>query len=109
TVEAKDTLWHHVVELQRSVNTNENIIIKAEHPGTLLTVLVKEGQKVKKGQLLAKIDDGGLAAQLSQLQVQADLAQTTFERQKRLWDQKIGSEIQLLQAKTQYESEQNSI
>lgn len=109
TIKVKDTLFNHFVELQGSVDTKENIIINAEHPGTLLSVLVKEGQNVKKGQLLAKIDDGGLAAQLSQLQVQADLAQTTFERQKRLWDQKIGSEIQFLQAKTQYESVQNSV
>lgn len=109
TIQAKDTLFNHFVELQGSVDTKENIIINAEYSGTLLSVLVKEGQKVKKGQLLAKIDDGGLSAQLSQLQVQADLAQTTFERQKRLWDQKIGSEIQFLQAKTQYESVQNSV
>lgn len=109
TIEVKDTLFNHFVELQGSVDTKENIIINAEYPGTLLSVLVKEGQSVRKGQLLAKIDDGGLAAQLSQLQVQADLAQTTFERQKRLWDQKIGSEIQFLQAKTQYESVQNSV
>ena len=109
TIEAKDTLFNHFVELQGSVDTKENIIINAEYSGTLLSVLVKEGQKVKKGQILAKINDGGLSAQLSQLQVQADLAQTTFERQKRLWDQKIGSEIQFLQAKTQYESVQNSV
>ena len=52
---------------------------------------------------MAKIDDGGLSQQVAQLQIQADLAKTTFERQKRLWDQKIGSEIQYLQAKSNYE------
>src|SRR5690606_2729678 len=62
TIEVKDTLFNHFVELQGSVDTKENIIINAEYPGTLLSVLVKEGQSVKKGQLLAKIDDGGLAA-----------------------------------------------
>lgn len=108
-LKAKDSIFHHYVELQGSVNTKQNIIINAEYPGILLNVLVKEGQAVRKGQVLAKIDDGGLASQLAQLKVQADLAATTYERQKRLWDQKIGSEIQYLQAKTQYESTKNAV
>jgi RND family efflux transporter MFP subunit len=70
---------------------------------------VKEGQQVSKGQLLASIDDGGMASQLSQLETQADLAKTTFERQERLWNQKIGSEIQYLQAKTTYEAAQSAV
>ena len=70
----------------------------------LTQVYVKEGQKVSKGQFLAKIDDGGLSQQVAQLQIQADLAKTTFERQKRLWEQKIGSEIQYLQAKSSLRS-----
>jgi len=68
-------------------------------------VLVREGQKVSKGQTLAIIDDGGLRQQLQQLEAQAELAKTTFDRQKRLWEQKIGSEIQYLQAKTSMESQ----
>ena len=68
-------------------------------------VYVKKGQKVSKGQILAKIDDGGLSQQLSQLKIQSDLAKTTFERQERLWNQKIGSEIQYLQAKAAYEGQ----
>ena len=105
----KDTLFNHYVELQGSVDTKQNILINAEYPGIVRAVYVKEGQPVSKGQLLAKIDDGGLSAQLAQLQVQADLAKTTYDRQKRLWDQKIGSEIQYLQAKTQYESNLNAV
>jgi RND family efflux transporter MFP subunit len=70
---------------------------------------VKEGDRVRGGQLLAVIDDGGLQAQLAQLEAQKDLAKTTYERQKRLWDQKIGSEIQFLTAKTQYESTANAV
>ena len=58
---------------------------------------------------MAKIDDGGLSQQLAQLKIQAELAKTTFERQQRLWDQKIGSEIQYLQTKTQYEASQNAV
>ena len=65
-----------------------------------------EGQKVKKGQLLATIDDGGLSQQVNQLEIQKNLSKTTFERQERLWkDNKIGSDSQYLQAKSVYESQ----
>jgi RND family efflux transporter MFP subunit len=105
----KDTLFKHYIEIQGDVKTNENVIVYPEYQGTLTRVYVKEGQRVRKGQILGKIDDGGLSSQLSQLEVQAQLAKTTFERQQRLWDQKIGSEIQYLQAKTNYESSQNAV
>lgn len=105
----KDTLFTHYVELQGNVDTKQNIEIKAEFPGALVSVFVKAGQKVAKGQLLAKIDDGGLSQQVAQVKAQAELAKTTYERQKRLWEQKIGSEIQYLQAKTTYETQQNMV
>jgi len=73
-------------------------------PGTLKKVYVSEGQNVRKGQLIASIDDGGMSSQLTQLEAQLALAKTTFERQERLWNQKIGSEIQFLQTKTAYEA-----
>lgn len=101
--------FKHVLELQGSVTTKNLLVITPEYNGILKEVYVKEGQKVSKGQILAKIDDGGLGQQLSQLQIQADLAKTTFERQKRLWEQKIGSEIQYLQAKSSYESQQQAV
>ncbi len=106
---AKDTLFNHYLELQGSVATKQNVVIYPEMAGTLQRVYVKEGQRVRKGQLLASIDDGGMGQQVAQLQVQAELAKTTFERQKRLWDQNIGSEIQYLQAKTNYEATQNAV
>jgi RND family efflux transporter MFP subunit len=77
--------------------------------GTLEKVHVQEGQRVQKGQLLATIDDGGLSSQLEQLKTEEELSKTTFERQKRLWEQNIGSEIQYLQAKTNYEAQQNAV
>ena len=73
------------------------IILYPEFAGTL-NKHVKEGQKVKKGQLLATIDDGGLSQQVN-LEIQKNLSKTTFERQERLWkDNKIEIEIQYLQA-----------
>lgn len=100
-----DTIFKHYIDLQGNVETNQNIIIYPEFSGVLTKVLVREGQKVSKGQTLAIIDDGGLRQQLQQAESQAELAQTTFDRQKRLWEQKIGSEIQYLQAKTSMESQ----
>ena len=105
TFHAKESIFNHFVELQGNVNTNQNLVIYPEFSGVLSGVYVKEGQKVSKGQILAKIDDGGLSQQLSQLKIQSNLAKTTFERQERLWNQKIGSEIQYLQAKAAYESQ----
>lgn len=105
TFKATHEEFNHMLELQGSVTTKNLLVITPEYNGILTNVYVKEGQKVSKGQILAKIDDGGLGQQLAQMQIQSDLAKTTFERQKRLWDQKIGSEIQYLQAKSNYESQ----
>ncbi|MBF4986060.1 efflux RND transporter periplasmic adaptor subunit [Nonlabens mediterrranea] len=109
TMTVNDTLFDHFVELQGSVDTKQNITIMPEMSGLLTQVYVKEGQKVAAGQILAKIDDGGLSQQIQQMQVQEQLAKTTFERQKRLWDQNIGSEIQYLQAKANYEGQSKAI
>jgi RND family efflux transporter MFP subunit len=78
-------------------------------PGLLKNIYVKQGEKVKKGQIIAKISDNGLTDQLEQLKLQRNLAKTTFERQQKLWDQKIGSEIQYLQAKTNFKSLEKKI
>jgi membrane fusion protein (multidrug efflux system) len=99
----------HYLELQGSVQTKKNVLVSPEINGLLMAVYVKKGQLVKKGQILAKIDDNGLSNQLAQLQIQEALAKTTFERQKRVWDQKIGSEIQFLQAKANYEAQKNLV
>ncbi len=109
TFKAKDTIFKHYLELQANVQTNQNIVITAEFSGMLVDIFVSEGQNVTKGQKLAKIEDGGLSQQLAQLEIQAQLAQTTYERQKRLWDQEIGSEIQFLQAKSNYEAQEKAI
>jgi RND family efflux transporter MFP subunit len=109
TFSVEEGLFKHYVELQGNVSTKQNIVIYPEYAGTLITVYVKEGQNVTKGQVLAKIDDGGLSQQLAQLKIQTALAKTTFERQERLWNQKIGSEIQYLQSKATYEAQQQAV
>jgi len=109
TLIATPEKFDHYLELQGDVMTKQNVLIYPEMPGTLLRVYVKEGQRVRKGQILAKIDDGGMGSQLAQLKTQAALAKTTFERQERLWNQKIGSEIQYLQAKATYEANEDAV
>ena len=105
----KDTLFNHYLDIQGNVDTKENIIVQPEFSGTLIALNAKAGQKVAKGQILGRIDDAGMSQQLAQVQTQFELAKTTYERQKNLWDQKIGSEIQYLQAQTQMNSLQKSI
>ena len=102
-------VFHHYLELQGDVMTDQNVLIYPEMPGTLYRVFVKEGQRVSKGQLLASIDDGGLSSQLAQMKTQEALAETTYQRQKRLWEQNIGSEIQFLQAKSNYEAQASAV
>jgi RND family efflux transporter MFP subunit len=109
TLTAKKEVFNHYLELQGDVSTKQNVLIYPEMAGTLQKVYVNDGDRVSKGQLLASIDDGGMSSQLSQLKSQAALAKTTFERQERLWKQNIGSEIQYLQAKTNYESSENMV
>ena len=105
----KEEIFTHFIELQGNVQTKQNILIYPEMPGILQSVFVTEGQSVSKGQVLAKIDDGGMSQQVAQLEANAQLAKTTYERQKRLWDQKIGSEIQFLQTKTSFEAQQSAV
>ena len=105
----KDTLFNHYLDIQGSVNTKENMLIQPEIPGTLIALNVKAGQRVSKGQVLGRVDDGGSSQQVASLETQYQLAKTTFERQKNLWNQKIGSEIQYLQAQTQMLSLQRSV
>jgi RND family efflux transporter MFP subunit len=109
SVALKEESFKHFVSFQGSVETDKNILIYPEIPGLLQNVHVSEGQKVKRGTLLAEISDSGLKDQLQQLELQLKLAKTTFERQERLWEQKIGSEIQFLQAKTNYLSIEKSV
>jgi len=109
TLQVEPARFEHYLELQGDVQTKQNILLYPEMAGTLIQVLVREGDQVQKGQLLARIDDGGMSSRLEQLRTQTELAETTFARQKRLWEQNIGSEIQYLQAKTNYEASVNAV
>lgn len=101
--------FNHFVELQGSVETDQNIVVYPEFTGTLLDFKVSMGDKVSKGQVVAIIDDGGMNQQLSQLKQRAKLSKVTYEKRKRLWDQKIGSEIDFLASETQYLADQDAV
>lgn len=109
TFKAKEEVFLHYLELQGNVKTKQNVLIYPEVGGLLEKIYVKEGHKVTKGDVLARIDDAGMTQQLAQLETNAEFAKTTYERQKRLWDQKIGSEIEFLRSKANYESIKNQV
>jgi len=109
TLPAKIREFKHFIEIQGVVKADKNIEIHAELGGTVKSILVKEGQKVSKGQLLVQLDESSVKNTLNELNTQLQLAKTSFERQERLWNQKIGSEMQYLQAKSQKENLENNI
>ena len=105
----KTTAFEHAIDIQANIKTRQNLQLYPELGGKLEKIIVKEGQEVKKGTLLAVIDDAGFQEQIDQMQLQLDLAKTTFERTARLWEQKIGSEMMFLEAKTRYEAQKKQL
>lgn len=99
-----ESTFEHFVKVQGQVEADKNVMVSPKMGGVVTNVLVDEGQNVRQGQLLATMDDAVLQKSLVELGIQLELADTVYRRQQNLWDQKIGSEIQLLQAKTQKES-----
>jgi|TARA_B100001063_G_scaffold47778_1_gene41653 RND family efflux transporter MFP subunit len=109
TVNTKTQPINHFSKFQGIIKTDQNMILYPEFSGRITKILVEEGDNVRIGQALAKIDDGGLFNELKLIESQTELAKTIFERQSKLWEDKIGSEIQYLQAKTNYEVQKNRL
>ncbi len=107
--EIKEKVFNSYMEAQANLKTRKNVLILPEFQGTLEQIFVNEGQNVKKGKLLAEINDSGLKEQLEQLTIQANFAKENFERTERLWNNNIGSEIQFLKSKTDFESSQKMV
>ncbi len=99
-LEVTESAFKNYLEVQGKVDAEENVQVNPEAPGVVTAVYATIGQGVSKGQVLAQIDDQILRQNISELQTQLDLATTLYERQKNLWDQKIGTEVQFLNAKT---------
>jgi len=101
---ANNKTFIHYIDLQGSIDTDGNVMAIPEVMGKVIKIYKKEGDVVRKGQILMTLDNSLIKNQISELQTQYDLAKTSYERQKRLWDQKIGSEMAFLQAQTQKNS-----
>ncbi len=105
----KSNKFTRFVDVQGIVEADDIVNVSSEVGGRILKLYVKEGQYVNKGQLVATTDLSTLEKQIAEIQTRLDLASTVFERQKRLWDQGIGSEIQFLQAKSNKEGLEKSL
>lgn len=96
--------FHHKIEVRGSVESRKNIIVGAEIPGRINEIRVREGQRVTKGQLLMVLDAESIHRSIDEIKTQLELAKIVYERQERLWQQNVGSEIQYLEAKSNRES-----
>lgn len=101
--------YTHYVDIQGKIDAKDNVIAYPQSPGIITNIYVKPGQHVSRGQLLVQLDNSVLRENISQAETQATLAKTLFQRQKNLWDQKIGTEVQYLQAQTQMQSAQKQV
>jgi RND family efflux transporter MFP subunit len=108
-MEIKKELFKNPFEVQGIVQSDKNVLVTPEVPAKIDHLFVKEGQKVSKGQVIAKLDGSTANAQIKELEGRMELALLNFEKQERLWNKNIGSEMQYLQAKNQYEQLQNAI
>ncbi len=96
--------FYNYVDVQGRVDVQEVVNAIPETPGIIESILVKPGQYVRKGQVVATLRSEAVDRGIAELQLQIDFAKTLYDKQKRLWEQEIGTEVQLLSAKNQYES-----
>jgi RND family efflux transporter MFP subunit len=97
------------LELQGRVDFDQNANVAARAAGTLTSLRVQRGDRVSKGQTLATVDASILDASIAELRTRMDLARVVYEKQSRLWKQEIGTEIQYLQAKNNYQALQRNL
>ena len=107
--DVKTGSFDHFIRVQGKLDGDQNAAVFAEAPGTITAKFADVGEKVVKGQVLAQIDDQQYESQMQGLEAQYKFATDMYEKQKRLWDQKIGSEVQYLQSKTTKESLEKQI
>lgn len=101
--------FQHDFNVYGTVKSDQSVTLYPESAGRIQRVVVRAGQKVSAGQVIVELDNSVVQSSLAEIKTQLDLAQTLFDKQKRLWDQGIGSEVQFLQAKTQLEGLQKRL
>ncbi|WP_158857006.1 efflux RND transporter periplasmic adaptor subunit [Lunatibacter salilacus] len=109
TTQPKTGTFTHYVEVTGSVLSKKNVNISAEVAGRIQEVKAMEGMRVRKGEELAVIDAESVDRNIDELKGQLELATTIFEKQQRLWDQQIGTEVQFLEAKNRMENLEKSL
>jgi len=108
-VTVKPQSFTNFVQIQGSIDAQDNVTAYPQAQAVITAIYVKAGDHVSKGQTLAQLDNSVLKQNIAQAQAQADLTKTIYDRQKNLWDQKIGTEVQYLQAKTNMEASQKQV
>ena len=113
---AKQDFKHYLVLQGQVDNQNISYITPSGQPGQIKAIYIKQGDNVRKGQLIVKLDDAvaiqnviAMKQQMGSVKAQLELAKSVYERQKNLWDQHIGTEVQLLQDKTNVTSLENQL
>lgn len=101
--------FEHFVELSGAVKSRKNVLVSAENMGNINRIIVKEGNDVRKGQLIMSMDAELYQRNLDQLETELTLAKTMFQKQSNLWSQNIGTEVQYLESKNRKESLENQI
>ncbi len=109
TVEIKPGLFTNYIQIQGKIDAQDNVTAYPQAPGTITAINAKVGQHVSKGQVLVQLDNNVLKQNVAQAQSQVTLLKTLYQRQKNLWDQKIGTEVQFLQAQTNLQSAQKQV
>ncbi|HEY9535166.1 MAG TPA: efflux RND transporter periplasmic adaptor subunit [Mucilaginibacter sp.] len=109
TLQLQNSTFTNYVQIQGKIDAQDNVMAYPQSPGVITAIYVKPGQHVSRGQVLVQLDNAVLKQNILQAQSQATLAKTLFERQKNLWDQKIGTEVQFLQAQTQMQTAQKQV
>lgn len=107
--ELQPTDFRHYVSILGDVESDKTIMITPKATATVEEILVRTGDEVQKGDVLARLDGEITRSQIKEVETQLELAKTLFERQQNLREQNIGSEIEFLQSKTQYESAKNQL
>ena len=106
---AKPESFKSYLEVQGRVDFDQNATVGSRAAGSLTSIRVQRGDRVGKGQVLATVDASILDASAAELRTRMDLARIVYEKQKSLWDQQIGTEIQYLTAKNNYQALQRNL
>ncbi len=104
TMKVEPQKFTHYLELPANIEAINFAYVSPKANGEVKRILVKEGDYVKKGQVLIELDDQLIKNNIARLKTQLELADSLYQKQKKLYEQGIGSEVQYLQAKSQKES-----